>query len=113
MKITEERLLQLTFAAIVGGRIKAPRQAAVWTLKRIGEARALANLAVAHCNGELTPRQIARSANLQRKMLAEFKEIFGDCAKVSFGGDPRGYVVRVKGDEFPSNCCEEGIFGIA
>lgn len=66
--------------------------------------RSLQGLAIAECNGELTPRQQVRQKTLTAKVEAYAKSV-GMVATV--GGDPRGYVVKVKwpdlGRNTPSN----------
>lgn len=69
-------------------------------------------LAVAECNHELTPRQKSRQKSLEAKMQAYCATVG---LTVSFSGDPRGFVVKVKwialGDEGPYNTAggpEEG-----
>ena len=56
-------------------------------------ARSLQGLAIAECNGDLTPRQKTRQKNLTAQVMAYGKSIG---AEVSVGGDPRGYIVKVR-----------------
>lgn len=49
-------------------------------------------LAEAECNGELTARQRARQANIE-KVIANIAAQFN--LKVTFDGDPRGYTVKL------------------
>jgi hypothetical protein len=57
-------------------------------------ARQLHKLAEADCNTGLTKRQQAREDLLQRRTVA-LLEPYG--LKAKFGGDPRGYVVKILG----------------
>lgn len=56
----------------------------------IARARLLQHYAECECNGELTPRQVSR----QRRLASILSDWYGDALKV--GGDPRGYVVKIK-----------------
>ena len=68
------------------------------------EANSLQGLAVAECERDLTPRQKTRQKNLTRNVIAYAKSIG---AEASVGGDPRGWIVKVRwpdrGANTPSN----------
>lgn len=58
-------------------------------------ARAHHRLAETACNRELTVREIKREENIQMDILALLTEYGFDAKDIRFGGDPRGYTVKV------------------
>lgn len=64
------------------------------------DARALQGLAIAECNGDLTPRQKARQRTLTAKVQAYARSI--GC-EATVEGDPRGWVVKLHWPDLGQN----------
>jgi hypothetical protein len=80
----------------------------VGLLLRIGKQ--LASLALADCNYGMSPRQKTRRENLA-KQAATIAAWYGLTADAY--GDPRGYVLKLQGDDLTSNCFGGQGFGVA
>lgn len=105
-------------AALLAARGIKPLHATAFSEELHGIAKRLSSLAVADSNYGLTQRQESRVRNLREQAsglvdeYARWNEGKFDGLALSFGGDPRGYVVHVRG--LPGNTWggDESGFGV-